>query len=239
LGIKRIKKMVKKILDIFSRKKGKEEEKGKIVVDHREKNALVVSELIKLGYKVEFEQLDVGDYLVGRTLIERKTISDFKSSIVNKRIVRQLLELKKYGHGIMILEGIIEDDIYEGGIHENAFRGFLLSIILEFGVPLVYSYDSKDTAKYIDVLFRKKEKGDLGLRASKIFRTEEEQVQFILEGFPGIGPVVARKLVEKFGNLREIFSASSEELGEVLGKKADGFSGLLGYEGKVKKKGRK
>ena len=41
--------MKKKILDIFSRRKVPEEEKGTIVVDNREKNSLVVSELMGMG----------------------------------------------------------------------------------------------------------------------------------------------------------------------------------------------
>ena len=220
--------MKKKILDIFSRRKVPEEEKGTIVVDNREKNSLVVSELMGMGYKIQWEQLAVGDYLVNGVAIERKTVSDFKSSIINKRIIQQLLELKQYDKKILIVEGIIEDDVYSGeGIHENAFRGFILSVGLEFGVPIVYTWNAEDTAKYIDVLYRRKDKGDIGLRASKIAMTRDEQIRFILEGFPNIGPVKAEKLLGRFGSLSRIFNASLEDLESVLGKYAKEFKELL------------
>ena len=220
--------MKKKILNIFSRKKIETEERGKIIVDNREKNSLVVSSLVGMGYSVQWEQLAVGDYLVNGIAIERKTVSDFKSSIINKRIIQQLLELKQYSKCLLIVEGIIEDDVYSGGgIHENAFRGFILSVGLEFGVPVIYTYNSEDTAKYIDVLYRRKDKGDIGLRASKIALTRKEQLQFILEGFPHIGPVKAEKLLGRFGSLSRIFNASLEDLESVLGKYASEFKELL------------
>ena len=76
--------------DIFSkkegRKKSKNEKRKTIIIDHREKNSLVPSELSALGFQIEFKQLEIGDYIINNTIIERKTSSDLKSSIINKRI---------------------------------------------------------------------------------------------------------------------------------------------------------
>lgn len=224
-GMRGIIKMA--FLDIFSKKKRKKEEKIKIEIDHREKNSLVVSELMKMGFEIEWKQLPVADYIINGIAIERKTVSDFKSSIINKRIMTQLLELKQYEKNLLIVEGILDEDLYSAGIHENAFRGFLLSVLLEFKTPIVYTHDEKDTAKYIDVLARKKEKGLQGIRASKILFSREEQMQFILEGFPNVGAVKAKKLIEKFGSLSNIFNASEEELKEVLGIRAKEFKDLI------------
>ena len=46
---------------------------------------------------------------------------------------------------------------------------------------------------------------------------------YIIEGFPGIGPTTARKLIEKFKTIKNIINASKEELEEILGKKTDLF----------------
>ncbi len=220
------------ILDIFSKKatrKKKDKKKEAIIVDIREKNSLVASNLISLGFEIEFKHLPVADYIVKGIAIERKTISDFKSSIINKRIISQLLELKQYPKHLLILEGILNEDIYVGIIHENAFRGFLLSVLLEHNVPVVFTQDEEDTAKYLSVLAKKQEKQEISIRASKIFLTHEEQIQFVLEGFPYIGPKTARKLLEKFGNLKNIVNASEEDLREILGKRASGFKKLIDY----------
>ncbi len=217
-----------KLLNIFSKKeKQKEESKIKITIDNREKNSLVASELAKIGFQIEFKQLPVADYIVGSTAIERKTISDFKSSIINKRIMQQLIELKQYPQPILILEGIEDNSIYSGTIHENAFRGFLLSIIKDYQVPIIFTLNEKDTAKYIEVLANKKSKSEHSIRASKIFMSEKEQLQFILEGFPQIGPVAAKKLLEHFKTLKNIFNASKEELSNIVGKKAEIVCRLL------------
>lgn len=214
------------LLDIFSKKKVKKQ-KVRIVVDNREKNSLVVSELMSKGFEIEFRQLPVADYLVNGVAIERKTVSDLKSSVVNKRIVQQLLELKQYLQCFLLVEGILDEDLYSSpGLHENAFRGFLLSVALDFNVPVIFTHDAEDTARYIDVLARRK-KVEQGIRASKIFRTKKEQMQFILEGFPNVGPLKANALIKRFGSLSGVFNASEEELSEVLGKRTGDFKNLL------------
>ncbi len=218
--------MSSKFFDIFSKNKETKEEL-KVEVDFREKNSLVPSLLMKEGLVIEWKQLPVGDYIVNGVAIERKSVSDLKGSIISKRIVSQLFELKQYERGILVVEGIIEEDVYSGGIHENAFRGFLLSVALDFQVPIIFTHDSKDTAKYLSVLARKKDKEGAGIRATKIHLTNEEQVQFILEGFPNVGAVKAKKLVEKFGSLKNIFEAPTEKLEEILGKRAKAFRDLI------------
>ncbi len=213
--------------NIFSREKAKnEEEKPKILIDNHEKNSLVPSFLCKLGLNIEFADLKVADYIVNDVAIERKTIPDFKSSIINKRLLFQLKELKQYPNSLIILEGISSHNIYEGIIHENAFRGFILSTVLEHKIPIVFTESEEDSAKYLSVLAKKTEKSEISLR-QKIPLSKDEQKQFILEGFPGIGPATAKKLIKKFKSLNNIFKANEEELKEILGKKADSFLRLL------------
>jgi len=46
-------------------------------------------------------------------------------------------------------------------------------------------------------------------------------MQFIVESFPGIGPKTSKKLLEKFGSIKEVVNASEEDLKKVIGKKAE------------------
>ena len=212
-----------KFFNIFS--KGKEnliKIKPKIIADYREKNSLVIPELIGLGIDVEIKELKVGDFLVGETAIERKTIDDFLSSMKNKRLIKQIEEIKQYQNKLIIIEGIYEKELYndhEEGINGNAIRGFILSIILKHKIPIIFSKDYSDTAKFISVLAKKKEK-EVSFYVKKIASNKKEQMQFILEGFRGIGPSTARKLLEKFKTLENIFKEPIEKLEEVIGKKA-------------------
>ncbi len=215
-------------LNIFSSKKSPEKKPlPKITIDNREKNSLVASELSKLGFPIEFKQLPVADYLVNSIAIERKTISDLKSSIINKRIFSQLLELKQYPKHLLILEGNLEEMQNNIRLHENAVRGFLLAVGLEYHVPLIFSKNEKETALYISVLTKKPEKTSLALRPSKIFKSKKEQLQFILEGFPNIGPAKAKALLKKFSSLKEIINAPVEQLAEILAKRAVEFKKLV------------
>jgi len=220
-----------RLLDIFSktiRKNKKQKAKQKIIIDIREKNSLVVSELISLGLETEIKTLKVADYIIGEVAIERKTVSDFISSMVNKRLVNQLEEIQQYKNRLLMIEGIDEQELYTDseeriGMHPNAIRGFLLSILLKYKVPIVYTKDYRDTAKFISVLAKRTEK-EASLNVTKKSLNKKERLQFILESFPGIGPKNAKKLLKKFKTLKNILNADIEELKEEIGKKAEIFS---------------
>lgn len=223
-------------LDIFGKKKTKprkEKEKPKIIVDYREKSSLICSEIVSLGMEIEFKELKVADYIVKDTAIERKTINDFISSMINKRLTKQLDELQQYKKRLLMIEGIEEQDIYNDeigiGVHPNAIRGFILSILLKYNVPIVYTKDYKDSAKFIAVLAKKEEK-ELSLNVTKKNLNKKERLQFILEGFPGIGPKNARKLLKKFKTIPKIINASDEELKEILGKKSESIINIRGWK---------
>ena len=206
-------------------------EKPKIIADKREKNSLVISELISLGVNIEMKFLPVADFLINNIAIERKTIQDFLGSILNKRLLRQLEELKQYENRLLIIEGIDEQEIYNDdnkeGINPNAIRGFLLSILLKHKIPIIFTKNYEDTAKFLLVLAKKKEKEEENLRAKKKSFSRKEQLQYIIEGFPGIGAKTAKKLLKKFTCIKNIINAKEEELKEILGKKTDSFLSLL------------
>lgn len=225
----------KPIFDIFSKTEKKSKlsenrEKIKIIIDYREKNSLVASYLIKENFDIEFKELKIGDYIVKDTIIERKTISDFVSSMINGRLFKQLEELKQFENKLLIIEGISKHEIYSDDnerINANAIRGFLLSIVLKHKIPLLFTKDSEDTAKFIDVLSRKKAK-EIKLNAGKKTLDKKEQMQFIIEGFPGLGPKKSKELLEKFSTIQNIINAPIEDLEKILGKRSENFIELIG-----------
>ncbi len=203
-----------------------------ILTDLHEKNSLVTSELVSLGINVEFKHLKVADYLIGETAIERKTCSDFLNSMINKRLLRQLEELKQYSKKLLIIEGIEEQELYNDlpeGIHGNAIRGMLLHISLESNCPVLFTKDYRDTARFLYLIARRaeKEKQEISLHAKKKSRNVKEQKQYIIESFPGIGPKTAKKLLKKFKSISSIINASEQELMEILKSKTDFFKKLI------------
>ncbi|HRZ85857.1 MAG TPA: ERCC4 domain-containing protein [Candidatus Paceibacterota bacterium] len=200
--------------------------KLKVIIDNHEKNSLIPSELINLGCEIEFKSLQVGDYIVKDVIIERKTVSDFVSSMLNKRLITQIQNLQQFDNKLLIIEGLDECDLYKNkhfsGINENAIRGFLLSISLTHKVPIIFTKNYEDTAKFLIVLSKKQEK-ELSIKVNKRVRNINEQMQYIIEGFPGIGPKTAKKLLKDFKTIKGVINASEEELKRSVGKKAEIF----------------
>jgi len=201
----------------------------KIKADYREKNSLVISEVISLGIEVDLMELKVADYIVNDVAIERKTVFDFISSMKNRRLVKQLEELQQYKNRLLIIEGIDEQDLYSDdfskekiGMHPNSVRGFLLSILLKYNVPIIFTKNYQDTARFISVL-SKREPKEASLNVAKKTLGKKERMQFIIESFPGIGPKTAKKLLKKFKTVKNIINATPEKLQEVIGKKASPF----------------
>jgi len=194
----------------------------KIIADNREKNSLVISELVRNNINVQLAQLEVADYLINDIAIERKTFSDLQSSIINKRIFNQLNNLKQYKKRFLILEG--NSELF---LHENAIRGFILSCSLDYETPIIFTKDETDTALYLIMLAKRNPNKTPSLRQSISFKSKQEQLQYILEGFPGIGPVTAKLLIKQFSSLKSIINADENQLKPILKSKTQDFMKLI------------
>jgi Fanconi anemia group M protein len=209
--------------------------KPKIIADIREKNSLVIAELVHLGADVEMKHLNLADYIISQDIaIERKTINDFVSSVINKRLQSQLIDLKKnFKSPLLLIEKEDNHDIYKPSghpsIHENAIRGMLLSIA-NFGVPFILTEGCEDTAQYLMLLAKRQLKPEQAISLSfkrKAFSLKNQQ-QIILESFPGIGPSTAKSLLKEFKTIKNIVNASEEELKKTkLGKKSSAVRRIL------------
>ena len=83
--------------------------------------------------------------------------------MINKRLSHQIQEIKQYRNHFLILEGNINEVQFT---NKNAIRGFILSIINEHKIPIIYSESPEETAKFLK-LFAKKSKTEMNLRANK------------------------------------------------------------------------
>ncbi len=220
--------------DIFNKHKkvNMSDSLGLIIVDFREKNSLVVCELVNLGVQVRFEQLSVGDYIVGKTIVERKTFSDLISSMIDKRLSSQLSSLKEQDNKLLIVEKNENSTNFSSRIHPNAIRGLFLSSVLDYGVPIIFSQSASDTANFLLLLLKRLSKNykTSSFRPHTSKLSDNDRLKFILEGFPSIGPVKAKALLQCFGSIKSIVNASDIELEKVLGKNYKNFSELINKE---------
>jgi len=202
-----------------------------IIADIHEKNSLVLSEIhSSKQVRLEIKSLKIGDYLIGKTIIERKTVSDFISSMINKRLIQQLRQMQKYKQQLLIIEGIDEQELYRDDtkLNPNAIRGFILSIITNYKIPIIFTQNYEDTSKYLITLAKQQLKPQTQITLhSRIPRTIKEQKQYILESFPNIGPVTSQKLLKKFKTISNVINATEEELKNVLRDKTQKFKEIL------------
>lgn len=215
--------------NIFSNKKEENiKKKLLLIADNREKNSLVISELIRRGCEITFEQLAIGDYLTGEIVAERKTAQDFQNSIIDGRMKRQIENIKRTQKPVIIVEGRLEKN--QERIHENALRGMIISIQIFHKVPLIHTINEKETADYLCLLAKERKMGESTLRIVPPKLTENERLQYILEGFPESGPITAKKLLKELKSIKNIIDADEETLERIVGKRGKEIARLVRKE---------
>jgi Fanconi anemia group M protein len=198
----------------------REEKKIIIYVDKRELSCRIASILEKYC-DVEERQLHVADYLLSdRVAVERKTCSDFVSSIVDGRLFKQMSELKSnFEHPVLIIEG---DDLFSHGrdIHPNAIRGALASIATDYCVPIIWTANQLETANMLFVIAKREQldvKKSVSIRGKKKARSDNEAQEIIVSGLPKISIIKARNLLKHFKTPEKVFTAKEDKLKEVGG----------------------
>ncbi len=203
----------------FNTDKEKKENVIEIVIDSREQNSRVVNELARKGIKIQTTQLSTGDYLISEdTVVERKSVEDFLSSLMDGRLFSQAKSLStEFQNPMIIIEG--EGLNHRRNIDERAIYGALASLATDFRIPVMMTKNESETASFINALLsrKKKKKGPVSLRKDKESMSNIDTKRFILEGLPNISGTLADRLLEHFGSVQAVFNADEDELKKVKG----------------------
>src|SRR5947208_5728998 len=186
-----------------------------LVVDSNEPED-IPERLRELGVDIEVRKIAPGDYVLGPVGIERKTLSDFFNSMVRKRLFEQVRRLREaYPQPLVVLEG----DLAEISTFRSpqAILGALLVLETTERVPVLTTADKEQTAMLLSILWKRQDKGaaEYGLRHKPKAMSLEQRQRFVVEGLPSIGETLARSLLERFGSVRAVFSATEEDLKKV------------------------
>lgn len=206
-----------------------------IRVDNRENRSGLTQDLQRNPLlNVQFEDLPVGDFVLSDdAVVERKAAVDFVNSILDKRLFSQVQLMKAaYPRTIVMIEG----DIYgtRSAIPAEALRGALSWLSVIEGVAVMSTRNPLDSAACLAVMTRHAQEGlgyEIALRGSKP-KSLDVLSRFAVEGLPGCGPTTARKLLEHFGSVRAVYTASADELFAVSGvgrKQADQIHQLVTF----------
>lgn len=191
----------------------------RMVIDERERKSGIPDLLKQIGVKVEMMNLPVGDYIVApETIVERKSISDFISSVFDGRLFDQCNRLKEhFEHPCIIIEGNV-DEI--DAITENplVFYGAMSSVVLDFKIPVIPTPTASHTAKLLVSMCARQGtiKGPFLKKIRKSGDLKQQQLS-ILCSLPGVGEKLATRMLEKFGSTSNSLNASYVELSKISG----------------------
>ncbi len=212
-------------------------EEVKIFADYREKASGVIKELIDLDVELKMEKLDNADYVLSsRVGVEFKTVSDFVDSIIDGRLLQQVKDLKNnFERPLVVVEGV--EDIYSmRNIHQNAIRGMLATIVVSYGIPLLYTKTPKETASLLNIIAKREQEEtskDFTLHGEKKAMSLKDWQEYIIAALPGVGGTLAKPLLKKFKTVKKVVNAKKEQLekvGKIGPKKAEKIRDVLDKE---------
>ena len=107
----------------------------KFLVDDRERKVLN-SLLESNGIECEVQRLKTGDYISNEICIERKTIDDFCSSILDGRLKKQVERMKEeFKHCFILISGSICER--KSNIKERSVLGQIVSLIIRHKINII------------------------------------------------------------------------------------------------------
>jgi Fanconi anemia group M protein len=175
--------------------------------------------------------------LSDRVAVERKSVEDFIDTITGGRsLFDQMGDLSSsYARPLLVLEGERES-LYATGVHPNAVRGALASVVVDYGVPVFFTADQEETAETFAVVARREQEErdrEVRVHGEKSSATLKEQQEYVVSSITDVGPVTARALLEEFGSVESVMTADTKELQEAEGvgeKTAERIREVIGSE---------
>lgn len=189
-----------------------------IYVDSRESASGIPEQLKQHGFfEIREKALSSGDLIIGDMGIERKTWADLIKSLLDGRYFRQLILLKRvYRRRMLIIEGT---PVADTQLSSRALQGALLKTSGGMQIPILQTVNTADTVcKILHLAYQVLVAGPGSFHKRPLDAdTRGFYQRFILAGVPGIGMMRAQALLEHFGSLRAIFTASAKEIEKVVG----------------------
>ncbi len=167
------------------------------------------------GAALQLERLAGADNLLSeRLVVARYGGRHLDAAIADGRLFRQVAGLREtYGAAVLLVVGP-----GAGGISAASRRG-ALAWVARHGIPVVHADDADDAAAWLLTLARQEDRRprEILLLARRKATHPDEQLEQLVATLPGIGPVCARRLLQRFPTLDALVTADEAALRTVRG----------------------
>jgi ERCC4-type nuclease len=133
-----------------------DEDRITVVVDTREQEPYTFD---PRSVTVIRRALPAGDYSIegheDSVAVERKTLEDFVTTVIRsrKRFKRELQRLSGYAAACVVVEADLSDILggrYRSGANPNAVLGAVLSIVVDFDIPVFFCSDRQAACRFVE-----------------------------------------------------------------------------------------
>jgi len=100
---------------------------------------------------------------------------------------------------------------------QAAIQGALISVSIHWRIPIIFSKNKQNTVEILITCSRQTLTNKPLYRAGYRPKKLESQKLYFLQGIPKVGAELAKRMLQHFGSLTQIMSASESELRKVQG----------------------
>ena len=187
--------------------------------DYREKKIISLLNENMVG-KFQIENLEVGDFIFKKSnecklVIERKTISDLMSSIVDGRFRDQKQRLALTTLPICYI--IEKDSFHMNDRYRSMYRGSIVNLIFKHHFNVLYSNSPVETCELLTTIYKKIENEEMltGLEIEKdtiVFNSKSKLISdnmFVSQLclIKGISKAIAERIVDKYRTPKDLINA--------------------------------
>jgi len=197
-----------------------------LYIDYRERSLLEECKIILSEYPeitIDTTNLKIGDMMIDKVIMERKTWADLEASLKDKRYTEQsfrLQEAMKEGFRVYYwLEGNFST--YQGSIPKETLRKAMFGL-MEKGFFVIQTKDCQESARVLLEFVEKLAKPAETLSYEESCITKQKQKNltrdnislFMLSQIPSVSMKTAQILMTKYGHIREMFRVFQENPNE-------------------------
>jgi DNA excision repair protein ERCC-4 len=193
----------------------------RVIADERERQSGVPDRLSKLDVRVYYTRLAVGDYVVNPEIAaERKSVSDFVSSVYDGRLFAQASALSSsYRKPYIIVEGDVTE-VSKLVKNLASYYGAIANVTLAYDLRLMHTANADETALAIAALVKNSRARPIPpglLQAPPKSKDEAQQQLYFISSLPGVGVKLAKRMLGRYGTPRRVVSLTEAQFSMVPG----------------------